>query len=116
MDNDKNEDEFYILLGQNIANKRKECGYTQKQLAEKINTSQGVFANFEIGKRRISVKKLFEISKVLNILISDLFPYQDNKNDLSNIINSLNALPEEEQATIIKSVKLMIDAAKRKTD
>lgn len=54
-------------IGAKIALARKSAGLSQKALAEKIGTAQGLIAEFELGNRSMTVVRLLEISKALGI-------------------------------------------------
>lgn len=52
-----------------IKTKRKELGFSQKQLAEKIGIRQATFSNYETGKAELGADKLEKIFQILNIQI-----------------------------------------------
>ncbi len=61
------------VLGANIAECRKRSKLTQEQLAEKSDTDRVTVAYAEIGKRIPKVTTLYQIAKVTNSKIGDLF-------------------------------------------
>lgn len=63
-------------LGRNIFNARKVKGMTQNQLAEKLDISREHLAKLETGKRRISLKLLFNLSEILEVTESELFNFE----------------------------------------
>ena len=67
-----NETTKLICLGRNIFNARKQKGFSQNELAEMLDISREHLAKLETGKRRISLKLLFKISDILEVLESDL--------------------------------------------
>ena len=54
-------------IGQRIRKVRLEHGIKQKDLAKKINISQGALTNFELGRRKISRDWLLKISRALDV-------------------------------------------------
>jgi transcriptional regulator with XRE-family HTH domain len=45
---------------------------TQEQMAFELNISQNVYSRLERGEIKITIKRLLEISKVLDVYVSDL--------------------------------------------
>lgn len=60
-------------IGLNILYYRKEKGYTQQQLAEKISYSKNHIQQIETAKATPSVIALLDIAKALDIPVSKLF-------------------------------------------
>ena len=56
-------------IGKMIQKAREERGWTQSDLAEKLNITQAALSNYELGKRRLY---LSQIQKVAEILEKDL--------------------------------------------
>lgn len=55
----------------------RECkNYSQETMAEKLNITTGGYSKLERGESKMSVDKLIEIAKVLEIELSDLFLIQ----------------------------------------
>lgn len=52
---------------------RKQCGLTQKQLAEKCGLAPGTIQQYELGKRNPKIEQLQKIANVLNIPVEYLF-------------------------------------------
>ena len=70
---------YYVQLGLNIAYYRKLRGFTQLQLAEKIEISRTHISNIEAPNMNtsISLEKLFDIADALEIPISKLFEFKE---------------------------------------
>jgi len=47
-------------------------GWSQEQMAEKLNMSVGGYANIERGQTNVQFSRLEQISKVLDVKLSDL--------------------------------------------
>lgn len=71
-------DEF-TQLGLKIAYYRKWRGYTQEQLAEKIDRSAAFIGHVEAPnvKKSVSLKTLFAISKALDVPVYKFFMFDD---------------------------------------
>ena len=64
--------EFYLKLGQNIKQRRKELGLTQQQLADKMNISLNFMGKIELAFSKPSLDTLIEIAKALDTSVSNL--------------------------------------------
>jgi transcriptional regulator with XRE-family HTH domain len=60
-------------LGKRIQKRRKELGYSQEELAEKIRVSRAYVGFIEQGRNTPSLEILEKIAKQLKIPLSDLF-------------------------------------------
>ena len=70
-------DKRYIELGYNISYCRKHKGYTQEQLAAKLqlhgcDISRGTLAKIEANKRNIRLYELKMLKEVLNVTYDDI--------------------------------------------
>ena len=55
-----------------IANRRKELGYTQQELAEKLNVSDKVVSKWETGRSLPDTSIIVDLAEVLQISVSEL--------------------------------------------
>jgi len=65
-----------IVIGNRIAKIRKEKNILQKDLAEKLDIPASTLANYETGRRTITVEALLKIGKELNFTVDEIL--QDN--------------------------------------
>lgn len=56
----------------NIAKKRKEKGYSQKEFAIMAGVKSNALSNYELGKREPSIKILIRFADILNCTIDEL--------------------------------------------
>lgn len=66
------EREFFLRLGERMAQLRKERGLTQAELASTLGVSQQTVASFEKGRRRVPVSHLVPLSRALAVSVEDL--------------------------------------------
>lgn len=71
------------IFGKNVKKYRKLAGFTQEEMAEKINVSQTFFANIERGKRGASFETVELLSKCFNIPYSALFEDSEQNNSIT---------------------------------
>ncbi len=64
------------ILGNNIKIYRKAKGITQEKLAEMVSLSREYIIRVEMGHKRISLKKLFEIADALEVECSKLINFK----------------------------------------
>ena len=68
--------DLYRKLGLNIAYYRKDRGFSQLELAEKINISRTHMSRIENCDCAVSLDVVFTISKVLDVPLSELFTFR----------------------------------------
>ena len=59
-----------------IKNARKRKGYSQYQLAQKLNLSQNAYSKLELGRSNLTLDKLFDIADILDTKVVDFFEDQ----------------------------------------
>ena len=75
-----------VLFSKRIKELRKEAGFTQQQLGDKLNVTKGSICSYENGTRMASIDILIEISNLfkvdLDYLIgTDSYVVSDSKDD-----------------------------------
>jgi transcriptional regulator with XRE-family HTH domain len=78
------------IFGNNVRKYRKNSGYTQEQLAEKLEITQKHLSIIETGIQFVSASLLGKIVSVLQVQPAALFEYEvpDVKNDMYDAICS----------------------------
>lgn len=82
-----------IDVGKMIAAIRKDRGYSQYQLAQKLNMSKQSISNYERGAREPDYMTLEAIADVLNVPMSMLISREDQEKALSEIYDSYDKKP-----------------------
>ena len=70
------ERDIYIKLGQNIKKYRLKAKISQEKLSELLNANSKFIGHVERVERFISCKKLIQLSKILNVTLSDMFDFK----------------------------------------
>jgi transcriptional regulator with XRE-family HTH domain len=66
-------EQLLVRLGERIRKLRKQHGWTQAEMSEKVGIDRSFLADVERGKRNISILNLYHISKGLRVTLSQLF-------------------------------------------
>lgn len=77
-----------MKIGNNIKLYRNKKGLTQKQLAEKIGTTDSAITRYESNSREPSIEIITKIAKALNISINELLDDKVVSNDIGSKIIS----------------------------
>lgn len=67
------EREFFVTLGEHIAQLRKAHGVTQAQLGDAMGVSQQTVQAYEVGRRRVPVSALPVIARLLSVSLEEVF-------------------------------------------
>ena len=66
------EEDFYRVLGERIADLRRDRNLTQQQLADALSLSQKTIGHYEVGRIRVQVCLLPALADCLGVSISEL--------------------------------------------
>lgn len=104
-------------IGKRIARLRKEKGFTQKELAEKIGTSHSIVSDYEIGRIRLYDEMVARFSIALEVSSDELLGLKQttkNKEDISlkysKRIKKIEKLPDYKIRNILRTLDDMIKA------
>ena len=64
---------IYKIIGENIKTKRKELGLSQEELGFNVSSTRNYIGCIERGEKAASTAYLFDVAKVLNCSLQDLF-------------------------------------------
>ncbi len=98
---------IYYKIGKKIKERRVVREYTQKDLAEKMNTTRHEISNYEQGRTAVPLDKLYEIAKVLSINIMELLELTGDEieNELPDLIKEYKEIESQElRNALIKSL------------
>ena len=95
--------ELAILVGQNIAQRRKMRGLTQEVLAQMLSIGQQSLSRIEKGKVAPLFERLTDFAKVFDCTVSDLFRVPGAEEDpyLANVTDILSPLSPEAKQTAV---------------
>lgn len=71
------EKEIYINLGKNIKKYRLEKNLSQEKLSELLNANSKFIGHVERVERYISLKKLIQLSKILDVPLCSLLDFRE---------------------------------------
>ena len=60
------------LFCNNLKEARKSCGFTQKQVASKLNVVESCYANWEQGRTEPNVDMLRKLAKIFSVSVDEL--------------------------------------------
>lgn len=89
-----------MSLGNKLLNLRKKMGFSQEELAEKVNVTRQTISNWELGETNPNPEQLKLLSKALNTSIDDLLD-----NDIENVLIKKVSNTEKLTETAIKTIK-----------
>ena len=95
-------------IGQFIAALRKASGMTQKELAEKLNTSQNYLSDVETGKKRPSLDYYMSIANFFKVSLDHIFVDSINMKKnviIDSIVLKISYMSKEEQKLILNMVE-----------
>lgn len=107
-------------IGQRIARLRKERGYTQKELANKMGIIQALVSDYERDKLRLHAEMVARFAKALDISADELIgikasPNSKNKTSLRLLrrLNKIETLPSAQQKMVLKTVDALLKASEK---
>ena len=64
--------EISKIVGENLKTARKAKGFTQSQIAKKLNKYQSDYSEYETGKIQLDYEKIMYLCEILDITPNDL--------------------------------------------
>lgn len=113
------ERDFFIELGERIANLRKTRNITQVQLAEVLGVSQQTIQAYEVGRRRIPVSALPAVARLLAVPMDDRFgtvsqAARGKRGPMSQLERSMERiaeLPKQKQRFVVEMLETVLAQA-----
>ncbi|MCP1772469.1 transcriptional regulator with XRE-family HTH domain [Neisseria perflava] len=101
-------------IGKAIARQRQKSGFTQEQIAEKLEIGNETISRIERGIIMPNVMRLIELAEIFNCSASDLLGEssprtQDQSSYVDSLISSLDA---EDRMLMIRMVEMMVERLK----
>ncbi len=104
----------YIEIGQNIRKIRKSRGFSQEQLAEKIDISVTHMSHIETGNTKLSLPVLITLADELNVKCDDLISDHSRKskddyiNEFSDLVSQCSPAEINVLMDVLKATKSAI--------
>ncbi len=116
----QDEKEYFKVLGGRVALLRKELRLTQVQLAETLGISQQMVASYEVGRRRIPVSMLPQLSHALKVQTDALLGNETKTrskrgpaSQLQRSIERISELPKPKQRFVMEMLETVLAQASR---
>jgi len=108
-------------LGQRLARLRKERGYSQVELAEKMGIIQQLITAYEHDRLRLHAEMVIRFARALDVSTDELLLGLNKKAKaqkgtglslkIVRRLQRIEQLPELRQKTLLKSIDLLLDGA-----
>ena len=106
-------------FGQRLARIRKERGFTQVELAEKVGIIQALVSEYERDRVRLHAEMLVRFAMVLGVSADELLGMKQNNDGAKaprRVLRRLQAiakLPEHHQRALLKTIDIFLKGAVR---
>lgn len=101
-------------LGNRIARLRKERGYSQAELAERIGIIQALVSDYENEKLRLTAEMAVRFARALEVTTDDLLQPKGKQRTLKpsrkvlRRLEQIESLPSHQQQTVLKTIDTML--------
>ena len=103
------------MLGNNILKLRKQLGFSQEELSEKVNVTRQTISNWELNETQPNPEQLKLLSKALNVSVDDLIG-NDIKNVVEEKIDGPVILDDEPTGPVVLDEEPKTRTKKKKID
>lgn len=107
-------------LGQRLARLRKERGYTQTELADRIGLIRGLISDYERDKIRPHYEMIIRFAASFEVTTDELLGVKQSKNvgakpslKILRRLNKIEELPASQQKFVLKAIDSHIKAAQK---
>ncbi len=111
----QDEKDYFKVLGNRVAQLRRDQNLTQVQLAEALGISQQMVASYEVGRRRIPVSMLQSLAQALSVeidgLLGDTAKARAKRGPapvLARHMERISALPKTQQKFVIQVLESVL--------
>jgi transcriptional regulator with XRE-family HTH domain len=102
-------------MGERLARIRKERGYTQTELAEKIGILQTLVTDYECDRLRLSAEMAVRFAVALDVSLDDLLKAKASRQrrvkpsrKVLRRLELIESLPSHQQQTVLKTIDTML--------
>lgn len=105
-------------LGDRIARLRKERGFSQTELAERIGIIQALVSDYENGKLRLTAEMALRFARALEVTTDELLQPKGRQRTLKpsrkvlRRLEQIESLPSHQQQTVLKTIDTMLKGLK----
>lgn len=105
-------------IGQRVARIRKERGYTQKEVAERIGLIQALVSDYENDKLRLNADMILRFAEVLEVSTDELLRPQSGKKPgrkpsrkVLRRLEQIESLPQRKQDALLMTIDAFLNSA-----
>jgi transcriptional regulator with XRE-family HTH domain len=113
----------YMDIGARLKEARKSKGWTQEYVESITGFKKSNISNWETGKARIDVEKLFDLCRIYGVKPNWIYEWNESANQTGSLspsevrlINSYRKLDEEGKAMIHTNVRAALALCNQKTE
>jgi transcriptional regulator with XRE-family HTH domain len=105
-------------IGRRLARLRKERGFTQVEVAEKIGIIQSLVSSYENDVLKLSAEMAVRFARALGVSTDDLLEIKKTKPSVKpsrkvlRRLESIESLPSHQQQTVLKTIDTMLKGLK----
>ena len=106
-------------IGNQIKTFRKSAGFTQDELAKRLNTTKQTISRYEKGDRKANQDMLFELCDIFGVSIDDFFPSQNEslQSPTTSPIQTIYVqLPQPRQAKVLNYAERQLNEQKNEEE
>ena len=104
--------EFYETIGKKIKRYRKAKSWTQTDLSEKADVTQGYISDIEKGKARLNVDAFVSICNALEISTSDVLKDQEKVKPIdTKLLLAISQLDPKDRMKLFETYELIKEKA-----
>ena len=107
-------------LGQRIARLRKESGYTQAELADKISINRVLISDYERDRIRPHYEMIIHLAKALDVSTDEFLGVKPSKSNgkkpslkILRRIQKIEGLPPSQQKILLKNIDMFLKGAEK---
>jgi transcriptional regulator with XRE-family HTH domain len=108
-----------VALGKRITALRKERGYTQIELSEKLDTTQVIISDYERGKLRPHPDMIVRLAKALSVSTDELLGVKSPDSSGAVVsrrvlrrLKAIDSLPKRDKDALLRTIDAFLSARK----